>query len=335
MTTSQKQFKNLLAWEAFLHTARTGNITLTAQVLNIDGSAVSRLIKGLEEELEQPLFDRSSRPFSLTPRGKRLREEVEPLVTGFEALISRRFEEPKQIIRVSAPADLSRDIIPEQLMNYTIEHPNVQFELSSLGSASEVLAGTVDAALTQHRPSNNANLTLRPCITASSPVLATPEYIARAGLPRSSADLRYHTGLLQKSRLHPVTSILYSGGEPSELLRWKNVFIANDQYSLKHVLLRGYGITIDLCPQFVVDELDSGRCIPILDDWARPAWDLCIVTRSDQESSNPTLRHFAQWWANEEMVGSMSRVMAGRRALERALMRSGASLDKTLRTEKD
>lgn len=37
MTTSQKQFKNLLAWEAFLHTARTGNITLTAQVLNIDG----------------------------------------------------------------------------------------------------------------------------------------------------------------------------------------------------------------------------------------------------------------------------------------------------------
>ena len=179
MTTSQKQFKNLLAWEAFLHTARTGNITLTAQVLNIDGSAVSRLIKGLEEELEQPLFDRSSRPFSLTPRGKRLREEVEPLVTGFEALISRRFEEPKQIIRVSAPADLSRDIIPEQLMNYTIEHPNVQFELSSLGSASEVLAGTVDAALTQHRPSNNANLTLRPCITASSPVLATPEYIDR------------------------------------------------------------------------------------------------------------------------------------------------------------
>ena len=236
MTTSQKQFKNLLAWEAFLHTARTGNITLTAQVLNIDGSAVSRLIKGLEEELEQPLFDRSSRPFSLTPRGKRLREEVEPLVTGFEALISRRFEEPKQIIRVSAPADLSRDIIPEQLMNYTIEHPNVQFELSSLGSASEVLAGTVDAALTQHRPSNNANLTLRPCITASSPVLATPEYIDRAGLPRSIADLRYHTGLLQKSRLHPVTSILYSGGEPSELLRWKNVFIANDQYlSLIHI----------------------------------------------------------------------------------------------------
>ena len=44
-------------------------------------------IKGLEEELEQPLFDRSSRPFSLTPRGKRLREEVEPLVTGFEALM--------------------------------------------------------------------------------------------------------------------------------------------------------------------------------------------------------------------------------------------------------
>ena len=100
-------------------------------------------------------------------------------------------------------------------------------------------------------------------------------------------------------------------------------------------MLRGYGITIDLCPQFVVDELDSGQCIPILDGWARPAWDLCIVTRSDQESSNPTLRHFAQWWANEEMVGSMSRVMAGRRALERALMRSGASLDKTLRTEKD
>lgn len=80
MTTSQKQFKNLLAWEAFLHTARTGNITLTAQVLNIDGSAVSRLIKGLEEELEQPLFDRSSRPFSLTPRGSVYAKKLNPLL---------------------------------------------------------------------------------------------------------------------------------------------------------------------------------------------------------------------------------------------------------------
>lgn len=70
MTTSQKQFKNLLAWEAFLHTARTGNITLTAQVLNIDGSAVSRLIKGLEEELEQPLFRSEQPTFQPHPEGE-------------------------------------------------------------------------------------------------------------------------------------------------------------------------------------------------------------------------------------------------------------------------
>lgn len=68
MTTSQKQFKNLLAWEAFLHTARTGNITLTAQVLNIDGSAVSRLIKGLEEGLSSP-FSIGAADLSASPRG--------------------------------------------------------------------------------------------------------------------------------------------------------------------------------------------------------------------------------------------------------------------------
>lgn len=96
---------NLLAWEAVVITARTGNISRTAELMQTDLPRVSRWISGLEEELGARLFDRSRRPFAPTQRSSELVRQAEPLVRGFRQMIEERSQAParRRVLRFAAP----------------------------------------------------------------------------------------------------------------------------------------------------------------------------------------------------------------------------------------
>jgi len=66
--------------EVFLAVAREGRFSRAAEKLFRTQSAVSQTIRKLEEELGEPLFDRSSREGVLTDAGSVLREYAEKLV---------------------------------------------------------------------------------------------------------------------------------------------------------------------------------------------------------------------------------------------------------------
>ncbi len=311
--------KDLEAWETFRCLAKSGSVTQASVELDLHPSIVSRYIQALEKELGVTLFDRKKRPFALTQVGEELFNQIEPLLAGFSSLLSNSLRQKRShIFKISAPTDLSRDYIPDQLMLYSKAHPEIQFDLQTQRSLKRIVDGSIDALLCQYHPSDTTLLNVRPCISATAVLLATPQYLKSKGEPASIAELVNHTGLLQRGDGQIVTSTLYKEGKPSELLKWNNVFIANDQYSLKHLLLENKGITVDLCPQFVVEELNSGAVVPILKGWERAPWELCVVTRKDKESSTPELRQFATWWAQIEAAQSMKRVLAGEEALQKA-----------------
>ena len=57
---------------AFVALARTGNFTLAAQTLHVTQSALSGLIKELEQTLDARVVDRSTRRIGLTDIGREL-----------------------------------------------------------------------------------------------------------------------------------------------------------------------------------------------------------------------------------------------------------------------
>src|SRR6476660_3486459 len=66
--------------EVFLAVAREGKFSRAAEKLHRTQSAVSQSIHKLEEELGEPLFDRSSRDGLLTDAGRVLQEYAERLL---------------------------------------------------------------------------------------------------------------------------------------------------------------------------------------------------------------------------------------------------------------
>lgn len=71
---------NLLAWQMVKELVRKGSISEAAVALDLDSSKASRLLKSLEDELEFPLFNRSSRPFVPTSDCLKILNNLESLL---------------------------------------------------------------------------------------------------------------------------------------------------------------------------------------------------------------------------------------------------------------
>ena len=62
-----KTFENLVAWEALVVASKTGSITRTALILDMEITRVSRLLAELEDAVGFPFFDKRRRPMRPTP----------------------------------------------------------------------------------------------------------------------------------------------------------------------------------------------------------------------------------------------------------------------------
>ncbi|HEY8562664.1 MAG TPA: LysR substrate-binding domain-containing protein [Pyrinomonadaceae bacterium] len=135
---------NLRQIKYFLSLADELHFWRTSEKMFITQSALSRHIKGLEQELGLKLFERDKRNVRLTAAGEFLREEYKKLVGEFES-VSRH---ARQIaagevgsLRVGHPASITFSVLPEILLALSRKHPQITAQMF------ELMATDFDAAL--------------------------------------------------------------------------------------------------------------------------------------------------------------------------------------------
>jgi LysR family transcriptional activator of nhaA len=101
----------------FWAVAHDGNLTRTAQRLNLTQSALSVQIGKLEDQLGHPLFERRGRQLHLTEAGKIVLDHADAIfATGDEMLGTlRQSGANRQALRVGSLATLSRNFQMEFL----------------------------------------------------------------------------------------------------------------------------------------------------------------------------------------------------------------------------
>ncbi len=290
--------ENLTAWEALVVASKTGSVTRTALVLDMEITRVSRLLADLEGTLGFECFDKTRRPMRPTPQCLELVRRVEPLINGFRALRAENEQKDEAFrIRFSAPEELSRDFFADYLCTYSTEHPGTTFSILEEIRPEELHKADVDVAVINHLPIDDSGLMFRHLHTSSTVPLATPEYLEKYGTPETVEDLANHIGLLHHSINARDTTVLYRNGVASSPLRWRDTFLASDQVTLKRLLLNHRGIAVDLFLGHVVDEINEGKVVPVLRGWERAPWHMCVVTRTEDAERSPRLRAFAEWFA--------------------------------------
>jgi DNA-binding transcriptional LysR family regulator len=146
---------------AFLAVARTGSFTLAAESLYITQSALSGLIKELEQTLGTRLVDRSTRRVHLTAIGEQLQPRLEAVLHDLDEVLQQVVDQRRQqtgIVRVAASQRLASTLLPELMAAYQAQYPMSSVKLLDTpveGVMARVFAGEVELGIGPEREPNS------------------------------------------------------------------------------------------------------------------------------------------------------------------------------------
>ncbi len=142
---------------AFITVAQTGSFTQAAERLYVTQSALSGLIKELEQALGVRLFDRSTRKIQLSEVGSDVYPLIEQMLRDLDNVlneVSNLKALKTGLVRIAAPQLLSCTLLPDLIVSFRARYPDVEIRLLDCAVESvtaRVLAGEVDLGLGPER----------------------------------------------------------------------------------------------------------------------------------------------------------------------------------------
>jgi len=142
---------NLRAFEAV---ARSLNFGAAAEELHVTQSAVSRQIKGLEDELGAQLFTRGTRHVQITPDGQTLLRAVEPLLAKLDASVQNiRRARGRQRVSVTTFASFGSLWLLPRIEAFQRSHPDIDIRVTAHDAIADLDQETdLDLALRYTSP---------------------------------------------------------------------------------------------------------------------------------------------------------------------------------------
>ena len=146
---------------AFLAVARTGSFTLAAESLYITQSALSGLIKELEQTLGTRLVDRSTRRVYLTEIGAQLYPQLDAKLQDLDDMLHQIVDPTLQqsgVVRVAASQLLASTLMPGLIADFQVQYPLSRVRLVDTPVESvmaRVFAGEVELGIGPEREPNS------------------------------------------------------------------------------------------------------------------------------------------------------------------------------------
>lgn len=117
--------------------ARLGSVRQAAQALNVAPSSISRIIKGLEDEIGTPLFERVRQRLKLTSAGELLlyhaRESTTQLARAWTDINDLRGLN-RGAVSVAVVESAARGLVPRVLSEFWSRHPEITVDVRVAGS---------------------------------------------------------------------------------------------------------------------------------------------------------------------------------------------------------
>ncbi|MCL1075085.1 LysR family transcriptional regulator [Shewanella dokdonensis] len=252
--------------ETFLSVACTGSLSAAARELQLTPSAVSRMMTRLEKRLGVRLIVRSTRSLRLTSEGESYALAARRILKDLddtELTIANRGS-PRGKIKVTTATAHSRLTIVPLLKEFLQRYPDITLEIDVSDQLRDVASGQVDVAI-RFGQLPDSGLHARRLGDTGRVVLASPEYLAKAGKPQTPADLARHNCLdFNFRRIEPGWPFRQNGED--FMLAVKGNVIANNGETLVELAQQGIGIT--RVGRFHVQQaLASGQLVALLEDY--------------------------------------------------------------------
>src|SRR3954463_1957095 len=259
---------------AFLAVARERSFTRAAAKLGMTQSALSQIVRNLEERLGLRLLNRTTRSVTPTQAGERLFLSLGPKFNEMDAelaALSELRERPAGTVRLTATEYAATEILLPALAKILPKYPDIRVEVVIDYGLTNIVAQQVDAGIRPGELVEKDMIAVRVSPDLRMAVVGSPSYFAERKRPRIPQDLTHHNCL--NLRLPTYGGSLYAwefeknGRELNVRVEGQLVF--NSAGLLLDGALKGLGLAY-LTERQVQPHVSEGRRVRVLADWCPP-----------------------------------------------------------------
>ena len=135
---------------AFAIVVEERNFTRAATKLGVSQSALSQIVKRLEERLGVALIARTTRSVAPTPAGDRLWQTVAPMLRDLDqslAALGEFRDKPSGTIRITSVEHSAKTILLPAVARLIADYPDINVEIVATYALSNVVAEGFDAGV--------------------------------------------------------------------------------------------------------------------------------------------------------------------------------------------
>jgi len=262
----------------FCRVVETGSFSAIARETSISQPTISKHVAALEQRLGTKLLNRSTRQLSLTEAGQEYYNHCTRIISDVaesEASISRGQLQPTGTLRITAPVMFGRLFIAPILWEFQMMYSEIKVDLIMDDQHIDLIKEGVDVAIRAGTLSDSRLVARKLGICPQQVLVASPNYLAKYGEPKTPADLKHHQCLLH-SQLMPTNEWEFIGPEGKETVHVKSRFISNNRDTINSASLAGMGIGIVfLWPNSA--HIKQGRLKTVLSDYKLATIDIYAV----------------------------------------------------------
>jgi DNA-binding transcriptional LysR family regulator len=260
----------MAALTAFVVVAEERNFTRAAAILGMSQSALSQIVRRLEESLGLPLLTRTTRSVALTEAGERLLETFAPALKSLDeslASLSEQRTKPAGSIRITSVEHASSTILAPALQALLPEHPGLKVEIINDYRLSDIVAERFDAGVRLGEQVDRDMVAVRIGPDFAMAVVGSPAYFERNPPPQAPHDLTAHACInLRLPSSGGLWAWPFAKNGREVKVRTDGPFSANTIALNLDMALGGVGLAY-LPEDVVVAHLTSGKLVQVLADW--------------------------------------------------------------------
>lgn len=268
---STENYNNLAA---FVAVAQERSFTRAAAKLGVSQSALSQTIKGLEARIGMRLLTRSTRSVSPTEAGERLFRTLAPRFEEIEhelGALSALRDKPAGTVRITAGEHAALSVLQPAVNRVLPEHPDINVEIVVDYGLTDIVAEGFDAGvrLGEQVAKDMIAVPIGPMMRMI--VVGAPSYFANHPVPLTPRDLTDH-------RCINIRLPTYGGLFPWEFdrdgreirVRVEGQVIVNHAGLRLASALNGLGLAYMPEDREVLDLVERGKLVQVLEDWCEP-----------------------------------------------------------------
>ena len=268
------QFRQI---STFVNVVAKGSLSAAARAEGIAPAMIGRRLDALEQRLGIKLLQRTTRKLVLTNEGAAFLEDCQRILSELqeaESAVSERSARASGHLLISAPAGFGRQHVAPLLPSFLAEHRDVTAVLNLNDRVVDLIGEGVDVAI-RIASLSDSNLVSVKLADNQRVLVGAPDYLKRHGTPLALADLARHNCLTISSEGSQRGWTFREDGK-NMILKVAGNMGCNDGEVLHDWALAGKGLAWRSMWE-VGAEIESGKLITVLDQFAAPVNDICAV----------------------------------------------------------